>query len=209
MLPGNDEHVARVAQLELLEQVDALVHRVAVVQGGDAAHRLRPEARARPIGGAGVERHADEGRLVVLHLAHVLAIRRLHEGVDAGERRLMAAAEQRDGAVVDRGGRLEAELEGAADLFVLLRSGRRRRAASGCGCRGTLRACGLSSALLCGVKRRDGRRPGGLEFVPRPRRRCRAPIPRPGARLSRGVAAFADIKAPADGTPGTFSRVTG
>jgi hypothetical protein len=47
----DDEDVASVAEIELLEDVDAAVEPVAVVERGDAPHRLRAEARAWPVGG--------------------------------------------------------------------------------------------------------------------------------------------------------------
>ena len=43
---------------------------------------------------AEVEGRADEGRFEIADLADVLAVGRLHEGVDAGEGRLMAAGEE-------------------------------------------------------------------------------------------------------------------
>src|SRR6185437_6859104 len=104
----------------LLVDVDAAVEPIAVVERRDAPHRLRAEARARPVGGRRIERRADEGSFELADLADVLAIGRLHEGVDAGESRLVAAAEQRDVAVDDRVGGFEAELQRSPDVLVLL-----------------------------------------------------------------------------------------
>jgi hypothetical protein len=61
-----------------------------------------------------------QGGLVVPDFANVLAIRCLHEGVDAGEGRLMPAAEQRNIAVDHRVCRFKSEFERSADLFGLL-----------------------------------------------------------------------------------------
>ena len=119
-IAGDDEDVAGVAEIELLVDVDAAVEPISVIERRDAPHRLRAEARARPVGRRRIERRADKGCLEVADLADVLAIGRLHEGVDAGEGRLMAAAEQRDVAVDDRVGRFEPELERPLDILVLL-----------------------------------------------------------------------------------------
>src|SRR4029450_8794180 len=128
-IAGNDEDVAGIAKIELLENIDAAVEPVAVVERGDAPHRLRPEPRSRTIGGGRVEGRTDKGRFEIADLADVLAVGRLHEGVDAGEGRLMAAAEEGDIAIDDGGGGFEAEPQRAPDLFVLLllRDARQRR----------------------------------------------------------------------------------
>ena len=110
-IAGNDEDVAGVAKIELLIDVDAAVEPIAVIERRDAPHRLRAKAGAGAVGGGGIERRADEGRLEVADLADVLAIGRLHEGVDAGEGRLMAAAEQRDVAIDDGVGGFKSELQ--------------------------------------------------------------------------------------------------
>jgi hypothetical protein len=95
----DDENIACVAEVEFLIKVHTPVEPIAVVKCGDAAHGLRPEARARPVGRRGIEGDADESCFVVADLADVFAIGRLHEGIDAGEGWLMAAAEQRDIAI--------------------------------------------------------------------------------------------------------------
>ena len=50
-IAGDDEDVAGVAKIELLVDIDAAVEPIAVVKRRDAPHRLRAEARARPVGG--------------------------------------------------------------------------------------------------------------------------------------------------------------
>ena len=50
-IAGNDEDVAGIAKIELLENIDATVEPVAVVERGDAPHRLRSEPRSRTVGG--------------------------------------------------------------------------------------------------------------------------------------------------------------
>jgi hypothetical protein len=118
---GNHEDVADVAEIELLVDVDRAIDRIAVIERGDAPHRLRSEARARPEGGRGVEGHADEGCLVSADPAHVLAVGRFHEGVDAGEGGLMASAEAGDGPVGHRPRGFEAVAKRAPHLLLLLR----------------------------------------------------------------------------------------
>src|SRR5258708_6968284 len=117
---GDDEDVADVAEIELLVEIDTAVDRIAVVKRGNAPDRLRTETGARPIGRRRVERHADEGRLELADRADVLAIGRLHEGVDPGEGGLMAPAEAGDRPIDDRPGALEAEAQRALDLLLLL-----------------------------------------------------------------------------------------
>src|SRR5262245_46458334 len=119
-IAGYDEDVARVAEVELLVDINAAVEPIAVIECGDAPYRLGAEARAGAVGRCRIEGGADKGSFVVADLADVLAEARLHEGVDAGEGGLMAAAEQRDVAVDHRVGGFKTELEGPLDLLVLL-----------------------------------------------------------------------------------------
>ena len=94
---GRDgEDVAGVAQRHLLAQIDAELVIVGRVERRDAADALRPEARAGAVGGAAVERDADDRGVVLADVADVLDIGRLEEGVDAGEVRQLAAREGRD-----------------------------------------------------------------------------------------------------------------
>ena len=95
-IAGNREHVAGVAQRHLFAQIDAELVVVGRVERRDAADALRPEARAGPVGRAGIERNADHRGVVFGDIAHVLDIRRLQERVDAGEMRQLAARESRD-----------------------------------------------------------------------------------------------------------------
>src|SRR6266851_10246661 len=117
---GDDEDVADVAEIELLVEIDAAIDGIAVIERGNPPHRLRAETRARPIRRRRVERHADEGRLEIADRADILAIGRLHEGVDPREGGLMAAAEAGDRSIDDRPGALEAEEQRALDLLLLL-----------------------------------------------------------------------------------------
>jgi hypothetical protein len=94
-IAGYNENVSGIAEIELLEEVHPSVEPVSVVESRNAAYRLGAETRSRPVRGGRVERSADEGSLVVADLSDVLAVGRLHESVDPGEGRLMAAAEQR------------------------------------------------------------------------------------------------------------------
>src|SRR6266568_1961548 len=127
---GNREDVAGIAEAHLLAQVDAELVVVRRIERRDPPHALRSEPRARPVCRAAVEGHADDGGVVFANLSDVLDIRRLEEGVDAGEMRQLAAGEGRDRAVADavRAGKpvLEAPLElllptGVADLRLGLR----------------------------------------------------------------------------------------
>ena len=100
---GRDgEDVAGVAERHLLAQVDAELVVVGRVERRDAADALRPEAGAGPVGGAAVERDADDRRVILADVADVLDIGRLQEGVDAGEMRQLAAREGRDRLVGQR-----------------------------------------------------------------------------------------------------------
>ena len=107
----NGEHVAGVAQRHLLAQIDAELVIVGRVERRDAADALRSEARAGPIGGAGIERNADHRGVVFADVAHVLHIGRLEERVDAGEMRQLAAREGRDGPVGQAFGAGQAHVE--------------------------------------------------------------------------------------------------
>ena len=60
---------------------------------------------------------ADDGDVVLADVADVLAVGRLEERVDPGERGLLAAREQRDRAVLNRGRRLEPQVEPALELL--------------------------------------------------------------------------------------------
>ena len=93
---GDGEHVAGVAQRHLLAQVHAQLVVVGRIERRDAAHALRAEAGAGPVGGAGIEGDADHGRVVLAHVPHVLHVGRLQERVDAGEVRQLAPREGRD-----------------------------------------------------------------------------------------------------------------
>src|SRR5579885_3519871 len=112
--------VRRISALYDGYSIDGAVDGVAVIERRDAPHRLRSEPRARAEGGRGVEGHAHEGGLVPADLPDVLAVRRLHEGINPREGGLMTAAEAGDGPI-DHGVRgLEPVLERAADLLFLL-----------------------------------------------------------------------------------------
>jgi hypothetical protein len=66
--------------------------------------------RAGTVRGAGVERHAHDGRLVLADEVDVLQVRRLEEGLDAGEVRGLASLERRgEFLVLDGVGRRQAE----------------------------------------------------------------------------------------------------
>src|SRR5262249_48658339 len=89
------------------------------VERRDAPHRLGAEPGARPERGRGIEGDADERGLVSAELPHVLAVRRLHEGIDARESGLMAAAEAGDGPIGHRVRGVEPVAERPADLLLL------------------------------------------------------------------------------------------
>ena len=107
----NREHVAGVAQRHLLAQVDAELVVVGRVERRDAADALRPEARAGAVGGAGIERNADDGGVVLADVVDVLDIGRLEERVDAGEMRQLAAREGRDRLVGEAVGARQPHVE--------------------------------------------------------------------------------------------------
>ena len=114
------EHVADVDHVELLAQVDARLVVVGAEQVGGAPDALRTEAGARPVGGAGVERHAEDRDLGVVDLVDVLDERALQEGSPlAREVRQFAADERGDSAVVDRRRGLQPVGEAAFDLLAL------------------------------------------------------------------------------------------
>src|SRR5262245_151482 len=119
-IAGYDEDVARVAEVELIVDINAAVEPMRMREWRGAPHRRGAEARAGAVGRCRIEGGADKGSFVVADLADVLAEGRLHEGVDAGEGGLMAAAEQRDVAVDHRVGGFKTEFEGPLDLLVLL-----------------------------------------------------------------------------------------
>ena len=109
---GRDgEHVAGVAQCHLLAQIDAELVIVGIVERRDAPDALRPEARAGPVGRAGIERDADHRGVVFADVAHVLDIGRLEKRVDAGEVRQLAAREGRDRLVGQAVGAGQAHVE--------------------------------------------------------------------------------------------------
>ena len=71
-----------------------------------------------PVGGTRIKRHAEDGDLGVVDLVDVLDERTFQERAAlAGEVRLLAADERRDGAVVDGRGGLQAEGQAAIDLL--------------------------------------------------------------------------------------------
>ena len=49
-IAGDDEDVAGVAEIELFVNIDAAIEPISVIERGDAPHRLRAEARSRPVG---------------------------------------------------------------------------------------------------------------------------------------------------------------
>ena len=155
---GDGEHVAGVAQRHLLAQIDAELVVVGRVERRDAADALRPEAGAGAIGGAGVERDADDGRVVLADIADVLDVGRLEEGVDAGEMRQLAAREGRDRLVGQAVGAGQPHVERPLLLLAPALLGQlcpRPPAPSSPGCR-ACRSPGGAGAL----GRRRGREPG-------------------------------------------------
>ena len=115
------EHVADVDDVELLAQVDARLVVVGAEQVGRAPDALRAEPGAGPVGGAGVQRHAEDGDLGVVDLVDVLDERAFQERAAlAGEVRQLAADEGRRcvrSLMVGRG--LEPEGQAAFDLLAL------------------------------------------------------------------------------------------
>ena len=69
---------------------------VGAEQGGGPPDALRAEPGAGPVGGAGVERRAEDRHLGVVDLVDVLDVRALQERVIAGEVRQLAADEGGD-----------------------------------------------------------------------------------------------------------------
>jgi hypothetical protein len=115
---GDREDVARVAKAHLFAQVHPDLVVVRGVERGDLAHPLRSEAGAGAVGGAAVERRAEDGGVVVADLGHVLGIGGFQEGVDAGVVGELAAREGRNRSVLDRVGGGEAHAE-RPSLFLL------------------------------------------------------------------------------------------
>ena len=107
---GRAEDVADVAHGERLAQVDPVLVAVLLVERRDAPHPLRPEPGARAERAADVERRPHERDVVFAHLADVLDVRQLQEGVDARPVRRAPSLEATDvGLVLDRIGRLQAQ----------------------------------------------------------------------------------------------------
>ena len=98
---GDGEHVARIAQRHLFAQIDGHFVVVRVIKRRDLAHTLRPEPGAGTIGGAAIERDAQNGCIIVLHLGHVLGIGCLQKGVDPCVMGQLAAREGGDGFVLE------------------------------------------------------------------------------------------------------------
>ena len=121
MLPGIVKMSPRSAIVMRLAQIDAQLEAVRPVERGDLADALRAEAGARAVGGAAVERGAEHGDVVLAAAPDVLQVRRLEEGVDAGEVRQLAAGERRDPPVDDRVGAGQPHLQPAGDLLLPLR----------------------------------------------------------------------------------------
>ncbi len=118
---GRTENVADVAHLQRFAQIHAQLEVVGGVERGNAANSLRTEARAGAIGGPDIERHAQEGDVILAHFSHVLQIVRLQERVDAGPVRQFSALEATDlGLVLNGVDALQAELFAAANFFLPL-----------------------------------------------------------------------------------------
>ena len=94
------------ANRSLLERI----LRVVVEDRRCPADRLRPEARAGPVGGGGIEGNAPDDGIDVLQVLRVAAA---HEGEDAGMRRVRRSAFERF-----RGNRV---IDGLVGQFVLLK----------------------------------------------------------------------------------------
>ena len=89
---GRDgEHIAGIAQRHLFAQIDAELVVIGGIERRDAANALRPEPRAGPVSGAGIERDTDHRRVEFTDVAYILHIRRLEKGIDAGKMRQFAA----------------------------------------------------------------------------------------------------------------------
>ena len=121
---GRTPDVAHVAHLERFAQVHAELEIVGGVKRRDAPDALRAEAGAGAVGGADIERRADEGYIVLADLAHILEIRRLEESVNAGPVRQLAALEATDlGLVLNRVDAFETEFFSAANFLLPLPQG--------------------------------------------------------------------------------------
>ncbi len=119
------EHVADVDDVELLAEIDAGLVVVCAEEVGRPPDSLRAEPGAGPVGGARVERHAEDRDLGVVDLVDVLDERTFQErAAFAREVRLLAADERRDGPVVDGRRGLEAEAQAALDLLAEAAFGR-------------------------------------------------------------------------------------
>ncbi len=118
---GGTEDIADVAHLQRLAQIHAQLEVVGGVERRNPPDSLRTEARAGAIGGADIERHAQESHVVVADFAHVFQIGRLQKRIDAGPMRQLAALEATDlGFVFDGIDALQAELFAAADFLAAI-----------------------------------------------------------------------------------------
>ena len=120
------------------------------VEGRDLADALRAEPGAGAVGGAAVERGAEHGHVVLPAAPHVLDVRGLEEGVDAGEVRELAAGERRDPPVDDGVRAGQAQLQAAGNLLLPPRGRQPGLRADG--------EAGLRAVVARGP--REGRRPG-------------------------------------------------
>ena len=62
--------------------------------------------------------YADDGDVVLADLIHVLQVRRLHEGIDAGEVRQFTSRKRGDVAINDALSRLQAETLGLINFLL-------------------------------------------------------------------------------------------
>ncbi len=90
-IEGVDGDVADIGDRQAVEGRRARGHVVGPDQAAFGANLARPEARAGPVGGAGVERHAHEAGIQTLRARQA---RQAHHGRRAAEARHLVAAER-------------------------------------------------------------------------------------------------------------------
>jgi hypothetical protein len=92
-VPGYDENVSGIAEVEFLIEVNPSVKPVTVIECRDPTDCLRAKARAGAVCRSGVKWGTNKRGLVPADLANILTVRRLHKSINTGESWLVPATE--------------------------------------------------------------------------------------------------------------------
>src|SRR3954451_2322169 len=77
-VPGDNENVPGIAEVEFLIEVDPSVEPVTIIECGNSTDCLRTKPRAGPVCRCGIEWCTDKRGFVLADLANVLAVGGLH-----------------------------------------------------------------------------------------------------------------------------------